>query len=251
MRTRITSAIGGAALALAVTTVLLNGSPLAVATQGQPVLAGLNNSETESTRIWNLAPGGGSCPAETTDGGLIVCGHEDTGFGITGEGGDYGVRGVADAGGTGLFGSHTGNTGIGVHGRTGGIGSGVYGEATATGVGVFGDTTITPVDDGDLLFGTLCYLSRNPDVFQAGMNARDHYDAFGRHEGRDPNTFFDTSGYLAVNKDVAAAGVNPLEHYRHSGWHEGLDLGARFDTTLYLLHNPDVAAAGQIRSSTT
>ncbi len=108
----------------------------------------------------------------------------------------------------------------------------------------FADTTITPVDDGDPLFDTLYYLSRNPDVFQSGMNTRDHYDAFGRHEGRDPNAFFDSSGYLAVNKDVAAAGVNPLEHYRHSGWHEGLGPGARFDTTLYRLHNPDVAAAG-------
>ena len=112
---------------------------------------------------------------------------------------------------------------------------------------VFEDTAITPADmvnDGDPLFDTLYYLSRNPDVFQAGVNALDHYNTFGWHEGRDPNALFDTSGYLAVNQDVAASGMNPLEHYHQIGWQQGRDPGADFDTTLYLVHNPDVAAAG-------
>jgi hypothetical protein len=111
----------------------------------------------------------------------------------------------------------------------------------------FADATIVPADaanDGNLLFDTLYYLSRNGDVFRAGVNALEHFNSFGSHEGRDPNAYFDTSGYLAVNKHVAAAGMNSLEHYHQSGWKDGLDPSAAFDTKLYLLHNPDVAAAG-------
>ena len=85
----------------------------------------------------------------------------------------------------------------------------------------FADGTVTPVDDGNALFDTLYYLSRNSDVFHAGANALDHFNTFGRHEGRDPNALFDTSGYLAINKDVAAASVNPLDHYHNSGWQRG------------------------------
>jgi hypothetical protein len=108
----------------------------------------------------------------------------------------------------------------------------------------FADRTLDVTDDGNLLFDTLNYLSRNPDVLQAGVNALDHYNAFGWREGRDPSDWFDTSGYLAANPDVAAAGVNPLEHYHQFGWREGRDPSVWFDTTLYLITNPDVAAAG-------
>jgi hypothetical protein len=100
------------------------------------------------------------------------------------------------------------------------------------------------VNDGSALFDTIYYAHENSDVYAAGVNARGHYDAFGWHEGRDPNDFFDTKGYLAANPDVAAAGVNPLDHYHQSGWHERRDPSQWFDTTLYLIHNPDVAAAG-------
>ena len=108
----------------------------------------------------------------------------------------------------------------------------------------FTDATLTPVDDGDPLFDALYYYSRNTDVYFAGVDALAHFNAFGRHEGRDPNAFFDTSGYLAVNKDVAASGANPLDHYHQGGWQQGRDPSAAFDTTLYLIRNPDVAAAG-------
>ena len=90
-----------------------------------------------------------------------------------------------------------------------------------------------------------CTISAGiPTCTTPASNALEHYNAFGWHEGRDPNAFFDTSGYLAVNKDVAASGMNPLDHYHQIGWHEGRDPSAAFDTTLYLIHNPDVAAAG-------
>jgi hypothetical protein len=97
--------------------------------------------------------------------------------------------------------------------------------------------------DGNGVFDTPFYLSQNPDVEQARVNALDHFNTSGFHEGRDPNGFFDTSGYLAVNKDVAASGANPLDHFHQIGWKQGRDPSAHFDTTLYLIHNPDVAAA--------
>jgi Ca2+-binding RTX toxin-like protein len=68
----------------------------------------------------------------------------------------------------------------------------------------FADTTLDAVGDGNPLFDSLFYFSRNTDVHFAGANALDHFNASGWHEGRDPNALFDTSGYLAVNKDVAA-----------------------------------------------
>jgi Ca2+-binding RTX toxin-like protein len=108
----------------------------------------------------------------------------------------------------------------------------------------FADTTLDIVNDGNPLFDELYYLSHNPDVFQAGINALDHFNSFGWQEGRNPNPWFDVSDYLAVNKDVAASGMNPLDHYHQIGWHEGRDPAANFDTTLYLINNPDVAAAG-------
>ncbi len=107
----------------------------------------------------------------------------------------------------------------------------------------FADGTLDIVDDGNPLFDTPYYLSHNRDVFYAGVNALDHYNTSGWHEGRDPNGAFDTSGYLDTNPDVKATGVNPLEHYHQNGWKEGRDPGPDFDTTLYLIHNPDVAEA--------
>jgi hypothetical protein len=108
----------------------------------------------------------------------------------------------------------------------------------------FDDATINVTDDGNPEFDALYYLSRNPDVFQAGVNPLDHFNAFGWREGRDPNPYFSVSQYLGANPDVKASGVNLLDHYQQSGWHQGRDPGAHFDTTLYLLRNPDVAAAG-------
>jgi len=106
----------------------------------------------------------------------------------------------------------------------------------------FADATITP-EDGNPLFDTVYYLSRNSDVFHAGVNALDHFNTFGWHEGRNPNTYFDTAGYLSHYADVAAAGINPLQHYEQFGWKEGRDPSASFDTLGYLAANPDVAAA--------
>ena len=107
----------------------------------------------------------------------------------------------------------------------------------------FTDGTIDRAD-GSPLVDDLFYYAANRDVWDAGVDAEDHYNAFGWREGRDPSSAFSTNGYLSANADVRAAGVNPLEHYDVFGWKEGRDPSAGFDTGRYLERNPDAAAAG-------
>ena len=107
----------------------------------------------------------------------------------------------------------------------------------------FADGTIN-VADGSGLFDTVFYDRNNLDVFHAGVDALNHFNTTGWHEGRDPDAFFSTSFYLGANPDVRASGVNPLDQYHLTGWKEGRDPGPNFDTRLYLIQNPDVAAAG-------
>ena len=107
----------------------------------------------------------------------------------------------------------------------------------------FADGTIH-LNDGSTLFDTAFYDRTYLDVFHAGVDARAHYNSFGRLEGRDPNGFFSSSWYLALNSDVRAVGANPLDHYHATGWREGRDPAPNFDTALYLRNNPDVAASG-------
>ncbi|MBR0654119.1 matrixin family metalloprotease [Plastoroseomonas arctica] len=106
----------------------------------------------------------------------------------------------------------------------------------------FADGTIAPTSLAGLV-DNFFYLSRNADVFTAGMDAEMHYDTYGRFEGRDPNAYFDTSAYLATYGDVAASGLNPVDHYLIYGWREGRDPSTNFDGDAYLAANPDVAAA--------
>lgn len=94
------------------------------------------------------------------------------------------------------------------------------------------------------LFDAAYYLSANPDVQNAVVNARAHFDTFGWREGRNPNALFDTEGYLASFADVRASGLNPLEHYRQFGWREGRDPSTAFDSGSYLASYRDVAASG-------
>lgn len=88
------------------------------------------------------------------------------------------------------------------------------------------------------------YNIRNDDVRAAGVDAEDHYAAFGWREGRDPNPFFSTVGYRAANPDVASSGTDPLAAFHAGGWRTSVDPSADFDTQLYLVRNPDVRAAG-------
>ncbi|WP_159997119.1 hypothetical protein [Roseomonas sp. 18066] len=109
---------------------------------------------------------------------------------------------------------------------------------------VFTDGTIDLTRTGDVLVDDVRYWRYYTDVWNAGLDPAEHYDASGWREGRNPNAYFDTNAYLAANRDVAAAGVNPLEHYQQHGRGEGRDPGIGFDAQFYLARNPDVAAAG-------
>jgi len=114
-----------------------------------------------------------------------------------------------------------------------------------------------------LQFDATFYLTQNPDVAFAISrgtiaSAQEHFNQFGRFEGRNPNAFFDVTYYLTANPDVAAARVNPLEHFLTFGAKEGRLTNANLDTaidsdgnnlanefnaTAYLAANSDVAAA--------
>ena len=107
---------------------------------------------------------------------------------------------------------------------------------------VFTDGTVND-NDGDPLVNDLFYYSHNRDVWNAHVDADQHYHQSGWHEGRDPNAFFSTSFYLSLNQDVKQAGVDPLAHFHQSGWREGRQPSAAFDDAAYLAANPDVAAA--------
>jgi serralysin len=107
---------------------------------------------------------------------------------------------------------------------------------------VFADGTVDNVD-GDRMVDDLFYYSQYHDVWSAGVDAGEHYQAFGWHEGRDPSAFFSTSLYLSLNPDVRAAGVDPLAHFDAIGWKEGRAPSISFDPAAYLAANPDVARA--------
>jgi hypothetical protein len=119
----------------------------AAASQGQAVLAGQINTETDSTVMSNTSTDPGDFECSITNGsGLTACGNvgligNGSVDGVAGTGVVYGVLGQTfTPDGTGVRGHSDANTGIGVQGDTNGVGSGVYGLANNTGVGVFGDT---------------------------------------------------------------------------------------------------------------
>jgi hypothetical protein len=82
--------------------------------------------------------GHGKAPGSSGIGVLGYVGAGQGEIGVLGLGPAKGVSGEAESGGTGVYGTHEGDTGIGVWGDTDGTGSGVYGEATPNGVGVVG-----------------------------------------------------------------------------------------------------------------
>jgi hypothetical protein len=125
-------------------------------------------------------------------------------------------------------------------------------------------------------FNAAGYLAANPDVWTAGADPYQHYQQFGRNEGRtwdnnysptagpsfDPSTF-NAAGYLAANPDVASSGMDALKHYEMYGRNEGriwdntyappaADPGfdmSTFNGAGYLAANPDVAASGMDAST--
>ena len=153
MRSRISAASVVAVAVLAVAA-LFHGPQGAIATQGQAVVAGQDNTETVETRIYNTnvyTPQ--TCgSAAGVWGALLACGH----FGVTGVGAVYGLTGRSSPGGqagvsgqgpTGVRGiTLSASSGIAVEGKGGAIGvsgtggDGVYGEGTENGVHAVGGT---------------------------------------------------------------------------------------------------------------
>lgn len=76
-------------------------------------------------------------------------------------------------------------------------------------------------------FSESFYLSENPDVVTAinsgfFANGLQHFNSFGRFEGRDPSQLFDTNFYLQQNPDVVElinSGVfqSAFEHFNAVG----------------------------------
>jgi hypothetical protein len=154
MRTRTKTAITVAALAVA--SALFIGTPGAVATQGQAILAGQGNTETSETVIaqtgWVSL---NDCLNVNSahDSGLVACGaHGLIGFspagsgvrgeggllGVSGHGGETGVAGTGTSLGVWAWATSNSASATGVYGFTDGTGKGIHGSSGPGGTGVFG-----------------------------------------------------------------------------------------------------------------
>ncbi|RTZ43177.1 calcium-binding protein [Candidimonas sp. SYP-B2681] len=108
------------------------------------------------------------------------------------------------------------------------------------------------------LFNLQWYLDHNPDIAAAvregAIDALQHFEQFGKAEGRSATPFFDTQEYLLKNPDVAAvvdAGeITAFDHFVQFGAAEGRSPVALFDTDFYLSQNPDVAAVVEAKAMT-
>lgn len=95
------------------------------------------------------------------------------------------------------------------------------------------------------------YLSNNPDVAAAveagAFTAEQHFEFFGKAEGRSPSPAFDPNYYLSQNEDVAYAVsfglTTAYDHFVTIGHTEGRSASPYFNEADYLESNPDVAAA--------
>lgn len=102
-------------------------------------------------------------------------------------------------------------------------------------------------------FNEHVYLERNPDVAQAIAYGQlssgyEHFELWGRTEGRTPTVLFDEQRYLTQNPDVAQAvathaTTSGYQHYLQHGWSEGRAASPWFNSAAYLNSNPDVAHA--------
>jgi hypothetical protein len=156
MKARIQGSAMLALLLLTGSVIAFGATPGAIATQGQAVVAGQENTETQPTSLYNTASSLAQC-IRYTDSGVVGCGQTGVGaqgtqFGLSADGGLYGVRAtgptavraIANPGGTGVdaVGGDTAVSGVGnaegVHGE--GPINGVYGKGGENGVQAVGGT---------------------------------------------------------------------------------------------------------------
>lgn len=103
------------------------------------------------------------------------------------------------------------------------------------------------------IFSLKWYLDHNPDVAaavaQGLVDAFQHFELYGKVEGRSMGPLFDVDLYLQQNPDVADAvargETTAYDHFVQFGAGEERTPSALFDEAFYLLQNPDVAAAVQ------
>jgi acyl-coenzyme A synthetase/AMP-(fatty) acid ligase len=67
------------------------------------------------------------------------------------------------------------------------------------------------------LFDPEWYLSKYPDIAQAGMDPLSHYLTLGWRENRTPSLIFNATLYASVCKDFRPGRQNPVLHYLLSG----------------------------------
>ena len=72
-------------------------------------------------------------------------------------------------------------------------------------------------ENNNVIFDAAYYVSRYPEVAEAGIEPLFHYLETGWREGRNPSPGFDTNYYIKNNMPVRAVGVNPLVHYITTG----------------------------------
>lgn len=112
-------------------------------------------------------------------------------------------------------------------------------------------------------FSTNAYLALYVDVREAEVNPLEHFEIFGRGEGRIVTSalaysqwksarkivrradYFDFDFYCAqVPSESFGSIADGLDHYLQIGWREGLDPHPEFSTNGYLSNNPDIKDAG-------
>lgn len=146
MRARIQASAASAVLVLTISMIAFGGTPGAIATQGQPVIAGDTNTETQST-VFSEDSYSMTCNGRPNV-AIVACGGDGADFaadttGVSAFGNYFGVDGVSDRTGISGRGNITGVSGsgaTGVFGYTFQGENGVKGEASAnsSGSGVFG-----------------------------------------------------------------------------------------------------------------
>jgi hypothetical protein len=125
---------------------LARPAPAAAAT-GDPLILGVDNTETNGTVIRNSTDGVSGLICDVTGNGSALAAHSDSGFGVVGESESNAGVGGASTNGTGVVGvSGSDVVGVsiglaphGVHGITSSAsGAGVLGENDSDGNGVYG-----------------------------------------------------------------------------------------------------------------
>jgi subtilisin family serine protease len=120
-------------------------------------------------------------------------------------------------------------------------------------LGFYNVSFATQASRASMPFDEAYYLMRYGDVraaVQAGYfsSGREHFESYGKYEGRSPFVTYNEASYLAANPDVKNAVqhgwlASGAAHYAAYGWFEGRNPSDLFDETYYLDRYADVRGA--------